>query len=81
MSGHGVAEKFALPRSSDSTLLAIDSQSEALRQEALQRGQHAFARRARLHIHIAVVRIAGKAMPAALQFPIEVVEQDVAQER
>ena len=52
--GHGIAQKFALPRPCDRAPFSIDPQPEACREETLQRRQRPRTGGPRPHVHIAL---------------------------
>ena len=74
------AQELAIPHARDGTLVGVDLQSE-LGVETDQRLHDPLARPLRLHIHIAVIRIACETMPASLQLLVDLVQEHVRQER
>ncbi len=61
------------------TFLVIHAEFESLLDEPLHAPSHPLSRALTVHIDVAVIRIADEAVSPALQFPIELVQEDVGQ--
>lgn len=81
MARHAVAKELPVPRAHDLTLLSVDLQPQFPREELFQRSHDPLARPRRLHVDVAVVHVLAEAVPAPVQFPVEVIEQDVGKQR
>src|SRR6266567_3027520 len=73
-------EKLSLLRSCHCTLRLIDLEFELLRNESRDALHYPLTRPLTANVNVAVVRIANKAMSPALQFPVEFVEHNVAEQ-
>ena len=73
-------EKLAFLRSCHRTLCLVDLELELLRDEARDALHHPLTRAFATHVNVTVVRIANKAMSAALQLPVEHIEHEVTQQ-
>src|SRR5579859_1162950 len=76
---HTVAKEFTTPRPCDAAFVPIHAQSESLAEPALQRCQHPLARRLRPYVHVTVVRVSDKVVPAPFQLSVPFVEQNVTE--
>ena len=81
MRRYAVPEKLAVLGPRNGAFLAIDLQPEPFRKEAFQRCHHSFSRRLRSNVHVAIVGITSETMASPLEFFIQLIEQDVTQQR
>ena len=79
--GEAEAEKLSFPWPSHGALVGVDAELESPLQESGDRREHTLAAAPRPYIDVAVVGVAAEGVAAPLQFLVEVVEQDVRQER
>src|SRR5262249_43883878 len=78
---HRVAQKLPLPRSRHRALLDVDLQLQSPCQERRDRRHHPLSAPLAADVDIAVGGIAAEAMPALVQFPVQIGQQNVRQQR
>jgi hypothetical protein len=76
--GETEAQEFPLPWPRHRTLLAVDLQLELCCDEARDALHHPLARPLTADVDVTVVRISYKAVAASLQFPVQLVQYDIA---
>jgi hypothetical protein len=78
---HTVAKKLAVPRTVHPALSLIGLKPQLIFQIPLDRGHHPFPGRPSSHVNVTVVGIPAEAMAPLFQFLVEIVQQDVAEQR
>ena len=81
MVGHGVTQEGPFPRSVNGAFGFVDLELQPPIQKPGQRRQHPFPRPPRPHIDVTVVGIAAEGVATAFQFLVQIVEQDIRQQR
>jgi hypothetical protein len=76
-----MAEKLPLLDVSHRAFLPVDAQTQNILQEPRHRPQHPLPRRLGLHIDVAVVGIAAEAVATPFQFLVQIVQQQIRQDR
>ena len=75
------AEKLDAISLGDATLLPVYDQLQFPRQKPFNRSKHAASTAVRLDVDLKVIGVACEAMSPALEFFVQLIEQDVAQKR
>ena len=78
---HAVAKKLAVPRTVHPAPSLIDLKPQLLFQIPLERGYHPFTGLPSSHVDVTVVGIPAEAMAPPFQFLVEIVQQDVTEQR
>lgn len=76
-----VPEELAVPRTIHRTLVPIDLQTQPLLQVPGDRLHHPFPGRLRLHVDVTVVGITAEAVAPPFQRLVQIVQQDVGEQR
>ncbi len=78
--GETESEKLPLLRSRHRALLVVYLELEPLRDESRDAVHHPLTRPFATNVNVAIVRVSNKTMSPALQFPVEFVEHEVAEQ-
>src|SRR3990170_3801510 len=81
MRSHRIPEELAIPRTIHRTLVPIDLQTKPLLQVPGDRLHHPFPGCLRLHVDVTVVSIPAEAVAPPFQLLIQIVQQDVGEQR
>jgi len=74
------AQKLAIPHPRHRTLADVDLKPE-FGEQTDQRLHHPLTRPLGPHIHVAVIRVPGKAVPASLQLLVHLIQEHIRQQR